>query len=213
MILSKGYGSFILIMKPQLILLNGTSSAGKSSIVKCLQEKLQGPYLDMGLDKFLYMLPNHHLKQPLWKDVWDHTSAGEVGNRLMSGMHHSIKSMIVRGNLVIADHVLIEKDWVAELAELFHDQNAYFIGVHCPLEVVVQRELDRKDRTLGSAQVQHPIVHKYAQYDFSIDSSKMTPEEGADRILAFLASGVSPVGLAKTREQLQTISYRNPSVL
>lgn len=200
MILSKGYGSFILVMKPQLILLNGTSSAGKSSIVKYLQEKLQDPYLDMGLDKFLYMLPNRHLKQPLWKNVWDHTSAGEVGNRLMSGMHHSIKSMLSCGNFVIADHVLIEKKWVAELAELFHDQHAYFIGIHCPLEVVVQRELDRKDRTLGSARVQHPIVHKYAHYDFSIDSSTMTPEEGADRIFEFLASRVLPVGFAKTRK-------------
>ena len=196
-------------MKPQLILLNGTSSAGKSSIVKCLQEKLQSPYLDMGLDKFLYMLPNHHLKQPLWKEVWDHTSAGEVGNRLMSGMHHSIKAMLDRGNLVIADHVLIEKNWVFELAELFHDQNAYFVGVKCPIEVVVQREMDRKDRTLGSALVQHPIVHQWAHYDFSIDSSTMTPEEGADRILDFLASGVSPVGFAKTRENF--ISYRNPN--
>lgn len=198
-------------MKPQLILLNGTSSAGKSSIVKCLQEKLQSPYLDMGLDKFLYMLPNHHLKQPLWKEVWDHTSAGEVGNRLMSGMHHSIKAMLDCGNSVIADHVLIEKNWVSELAELFHDQNAYFIGVHCPLDVVVQRELDRKDRTLGSARVQHPIVHQWAKYDFTIDSSTMTPEEGADRILAFLASGASSVGFAKTRDNF--ISYRNPNVL
>ena len=197
-------------MKPQLILLNGTSSAGKSSIVKCLQEKLQDPYLDMGLDKFLYMLPHHHLKQPLWKEVWDHTSAGEVGNRLMSGMHHSIKSMIDRGNLVIADHVLIEKSWVAELADLFHDQSAYFIGVHCPLDIVVQRELDRKDRTLGSARAQHPIVHQYAHYDFSIDSSTMTPEKSADQILEFLASGAAPIGFAKTREQF--ISHYSPSV-
>ncbi len=188
-------------MKPQLILLNGTSSAGKSSIVKCLQEKLQSPYLDMGLDKFLYMLPNHHLKQPLWKEVWDHTSAGEVGNRLMSGMHHSIKAMLDCGNSVIADHVLIEKNWVAELAELFHDQPAYFIGIDCPLEVVEKREQDRKDRTLGSARAQHPIVHQYPHYDFSLDSSTMTPEEGADRILEFLASGASPVGFAMTREQ------------
>lgn len=190
-------------MQPQLILLNGTSSAGKSSIIQCLHQKLQSPYLAMGLDKFLYMLPDQYMKQPLWKDVWDHTSAGELGNRLMSGMHHSMLSMINRGNLVLADHVLIEKNWVSELADLFHDQPAYFIGIHCPLEILERREIDRKDRTLGSAKAQYPIVHQWTHYDLTIDSSLSTPEQSADKIIEFLASGKAPMGFAKTREQLR----------
>lgn len=190
-------------MQPQLILLNGTSSAGKSSTIQCLQEKLSQPYLDMGLDKFLYMLPDQYMKQPLWKDVWDHTSAGELGNRLMSGMHHSMFSMINRGNLVVADHVLIEKNWVSELADLFHNQHAYFIGIHCPLEILEQREIDRKDRTLGSAKAQYPIVHQWTHYDLTIDSSLSSPEQSADKIIEFIASGKSPVGFVKTREQLR----------
>ncbi len=188
-------------MQPKLILLNGTSSAGKSSIVKCLQEKLQKPYLDMGLDKFLYMLPGQYMKQPLWKDVWDHTSAGELGNRLMSGMHHSMRAMIDRGNLVLADHVLIEKNWVSELAELFHDQSAYFIGIHCPLDVIEKREIDRKDRTLGSARLQFPVVHQWCEYDLSIDSSITTPEQSADMIIEFLASEKPPTGFTRTLEK------------
>lgn len=190
-------------MQPKLILLNGTSSAGKSSIVKCLQQKLQKPYLDMGLDKFLYMLPDHYLKQPLWDEVWGHAKCkGELGNRLMSGMHNSIRTMIDGGNLVIADHVLIEKNWASELAELFHDQPAYFIGVHCPLEILEKREADRKDRTLGSARAQFSIVHQWCEYDLTLDSSIATPEKSADMIIEFLASGKSPVGFAKTRANL-----------
>lgn len=189
-------------MQPKLILLNGTSSAGKSSIVKCLQAKLQNPYLDMGLDKFLYMLPDRYMKQPLWKEVWDHTSAGEVGNRLMSGMHHSIKTMINSGNLVIADHVLIEKNWVTELAELFHDQSAYFFGIHCPLEVLEKREEDRKDRTLGSARVQFPLVHQWCEYDLSIDSSITSPEKSADMIIEFIKNKKTPTGFLKTRQKI-----------
>ncbi|AZZ35298.1 hypothetical protein CIK05_00270 [Bdellovibrio sp. qaytius] len=193
-------------MQPQLILLNGTTSAGKSSIVKCLQQKLQSPYLDMGLDKFLYMLPEHYLKQPLWEEVWGHARCkGELGNRLMSGMHNSIRTMINSGNLVIADHVLIEKNWVSELAELFHDQPAYFIGVHCPLDVAEKREADRKDRTLGSARLQYSVVHQWAHYDFTVDSSTMAPEKSAEKIIEFLASQTSPIGFAKTREQLKNI--------
>lgn len=191
-------------MQPQLILLNGTSSAGKSSIVKYLQEKLQKPYLDMGLDKFLYMLPNHYFKQPHWNEVMGRSNqAGDLGNRIMSGMHHSMRSMVDRENLVLADHVLIEKNWVTELAELFHDQSAYFFGIHCPLEVIEKREIDRKDRTLGSARLQFPVVHQWSEYDLSLDSSITTPEKSADMIIEFLASGKPPTGFAKTREKLR----------
>ena len=190
-------------MQPQLILLNGTSSAGKSSIVKCLREKLHAPYLEIGLDKYLYMLPDRYLKPPLWEQVWGHSKcAGDLGNKLISGMHHSWLAMINAGNFVIADHVLIEKKWVEEIAHLFHDQTAYFIGVLCPLDIVEKRELERQDRTLGSARTQFPLVHKYAQYDLTIDSSVMTPEQAAEKIIHFLALGAPPKGFIKTREKL-----------
>lgn len=190
-------------MQPQLILLNGTTSAGKSSIVKHLQQKLQHPYLDMGLDKFLYMLPDHYLKQPLWEEVWGHaTCKGQLGNRLMRGMHNSIRTMIDGGNLVIADHVLIEKNWVSELAELFYNRPAYFIGVHCPLAIAEKRERERKDRTLGSARLQFDVVHRWTEYDFTVDSSTMPAETAAEKIIEFLATEKLPVGFAKTREKL-----------
>ena len=189
-------------MQPQLILLNGTSSSGKSSIVKCLREKLQAPYLEMGLDKFLYMLPDQYLKQPLWEQVWGHSKcAGDLGNKLMSGMHQSWLTMMSSGNLVIADHVLIEKKWTAELAELFHDKPAYFIGVHCPLDITEKREAERKDRTLGSARLQHAIVHRWAEYDLTIDSSITTPEQSAEKIIEFFSHKPEPTGFTNTRKK------------
>lgn len=190
-------------MQPKLILLNGTTSAGKSSIVKCLREKLQQPYLEMGLDKFLYMLPDQYLKQPLWDQVWGHsTCVGELGNRLMSGMHHSWLTMMKSENLVIADHVLIEKKWAAELAELFYDQPAYFIGVQCPLEITEKREAERKDRTLGSARTQHSVVHQWTHYDFTVDSSVVNPEQCAEKIIEFISTQSKPIGFVKTREKI-----------
>ena len=40
-----------------VVLLNGTSSAGKSSIAKALQEIMETPYLHMGIDHFLSSVP------------------------------------------------------------------------------------------------------------------------------------------------------------
>src|SRR5215218_2763108 len=40
-----------------VVLLNGTSSAGKSTIAKALQEIMETPYLHMGIDHFLWSVP------------------------------------------------------------------------------------------------------------------------------------------------------------
>ncbi len=43
--------------KGNVVLLNGTSSAGKSTIAKALQEQMDDPYLHTGVDHFLPRLP------------------------------------------------------------------------------------------------------------------------------------------------------------
>jgi len=43
-----------------IIILNGTSSSGKTSIVNALQNILEEPYLEAGIDKFIWMLPEHY---------------------------------------------------------------------------------------------------------------------------------------------------------
>ncbi len=175
-------------MPGTVIFINGTSSSGKSSIVRALQDRLEPPPLDMGVDRFIFMLPRRYLSRPLWDDVLgraDH--AGPVGHRLISGMHHAIAATASTGLDVIADHVLVEKSWVDECARLFADLPAYLIGVQCPLEVLEERERSRRDSTLGQARAQFAVIHKYVVYDLEVDTSRLTPEECADRIAARLA--------------------------
>jgi chloramphenicol 3-O phosphotransferase len=167
-----------------VIFINGTSSSGKTSLLKLLQKKLQEPYLDMGIDKFIWMLPGRYLDRPLWDDVLGKAlQSGPVGLTLFSGMHHAIAAAASRGNNVLADHVFVEKAWVDECAALFADMNAYLIGLTCPLEVLEQREKDRKDRTLGQAKLQYDVIHKYTKYDLELDTSKLTTEECAEKVI------------------------------
>jgi len=169
---------------PTIIFINGTSSSGKTSLVKLLQKKLPEPYLDMGIDKFIWMLPGRYLDRPLWDDVLGKAvQSGPLGRSLFSGMHHAITAAASRGNNILADHVFVEKAWVGECATLFAGTNAYLIGLYCPLEVLVQREKDRKDRTLGQAKMQYDIIHKFTQYDLELDTSKLTTEECAEQVI------------------------------
>ena len=172
-----------------IIFLNGTSSSGKSSLLKALQTKLQEPYLDMGIDKFIWMLPKRYFNRPLWDDVLGKAhQSGPVGLTLFSGMHHAIAAAASRGNNILADHVFVEKAWVEECADLFAGMNAYLIGLTCPLEVLEQREKDRKDRTLGQAKLQFEVIHKYTQYDLELDTSKLTIEECTEQVVERLKS-------------------------
>lgn len=174
---------------PTIIFINGTSSSGKTSLLKALQKKLSEPYLDMGIDKFIWMLPGRYLDRPLWDDVLGKAlHSGPVGLTLFSGMHHAIAAAASRGNNILADHVFVEKVWVDECAELFADMNAYLIGLQCPLDVLEQREKDRKDRTLGQAKLQYEIIHKFTQYDLELNTSKLTTEECAEQVIERLKS-------------------------
>ncbi len=172
-------------MQPGTVLfLNGASSAGKTSILNAVQARLEQPYLDMGLDRFLQMLPKRYLDRPLWDDVLGRaTVAGATGHRLVFGMHRAILAACHAGNNIVADHVLVERIWADDCANLFSGLPAYLIGVRCPLAVLEQRERARKDRTLGQAAAQFPLVHRYCVYDLEVDTSILSPEQCAQRII------------------------------
>lgn len=171
-------------MAPTLIFLNGTSSSGKTSILRSLQEGLPDPFLDMGIDRFIFMLPKRYLDRPLWDEVLGRAvQAGPTGMILFSGMHHAIAAAAQQGSNIIADHVFVEKAWVDECAGLFADMNAYLIGIRCPLAILEQRERQRQDRTLGQARAQYDVIHRYTCYDLEVDTSILSPKQCAQRII------------------------------
>lgn len=176
-----------------IIFLNGTSSSGKSTLVKGLQEKLEAPYLEMGLDKIIWMLPRRYFNQPLWDEVLGQADrAGEFGHQLVHGMHRAIRSAAEAGLNVLADHVLVEPGWVSDCADLFCDMDAHLIGVRCELAILEQREQDRRDRTLGQARKQFGKVHAHGVYDFEVDTGQFTPQENVRQILDYLAAEPRP---------------------
>jgi chloramphenicol 3-O phosphotransferase len=185
-----------------IIVLNGTSSSGKTSIARALQDLFEVPYLDAGLDRFLWMLPRRYLDRPLWDEVLGLASeAGPTGHRLVAGMHQALVSLARTGNNVVADHVLVEPLWLRECAGLLAGLPAYLVGVRCPLEVLEQRERARRDRTLGQAAAQFPLVHAHGIYDLEVDTSVSCIDACARQIKERVESGAPPVAFARLHEQ------------
>ena len=189
-------------MKPGMVLfLNGASSSGKTSLLHALQNVLDAPFLEAGIDKFIWMLPKRYLDRPVWDDVLGRADcAGETGHRLVMGMHRAVAALSDAGWNVLADHVLVEPAWVRDCAEMFASRPAYVVGLRCPLKVLEARERGRKDRTLGQARLQVEKVHAHVLYDFEVDTALHSTQECAVQIRDWLAGEPEPRALMILRK-------------
>ena len=86
----------------------------------------------------------------------------------------------------VIDDVWLVPDQPAGLQDALSAANTIWVGVHCPLAIVEQRERARGDRPVGAARGHHGLVHTFKKYDVNVDTSVATPRECADAILAVL---------------------------
>ena len=58
-----------------------------------------------------------------------------------------------------------------------------WVGVHCSLPIIVQREQDRGDRPVGAARGHYRLTHSFRDYDVTVDTSSATPDACAALIV------------------------------
>jgi chloramphenicol 3-O phosphotransferase len=183
----------------RVLVLNGTSSSGKSTLASALQTVLPDPWLVIGIDTFVFALPRRFLDQPGWSEVFRYVrpdgasdgpfriETGPLGETLIAGMHRCVAALAESGLSVIVDHVVLERTWLDDLDARLAGIDWRLVAVRCPLDVVERRERDRRDRTLGQAAAQFGVVHAHGvHYDLEVDTSQLSPEEAASRIAATL---------------------------
>lgn len=187
-----------------IVVLNGTSSAGKTSLAKALQRRWDGPLLAVGIDTVVFALPGRWLNPPHWHEVFVYSgqgdslriTAGPLGDRLVAGLHRSVAALAGEGFDVVVDHVLLSPAWVADAAEALSGHRVLSVGVRCPLAEVVRREAARGDRTLGQARAQFETVHAYAGYDVEVDTSLGDPDDCAAQVSDAATAHTAPTRLA-----------------
>lgn len=166
-----------------VIILNGTSSSGKTSIVKSLLEKLDDLYFVFGVDKFLEpsMPPKLNMEIP------EHL---EVVDKAISGLNEALGVYSKHIEHMIVDCVLQNPKWIREIAQSLEKTDVFFVGVTAPLEVIEAREAERFDRQPGTARAQYEQMQKY-EYDLLIDTSRLSPDMAADLIIKEMRAGQS----------------------
>ena len=179
-----------------IIILNGVSSAGKSSLARALQRHAQETFLRVAMDDFVSMLPTGR------ESTWDwfplvvaeaperalpRFETGPRGRLLLEQMRAFVGSLAVRGMSVIVDEVC-EAEAVRDYRLRAGDARMVLVKVEAPLAVIEQRERERGDRLIGLARDQAGFLHHGIAYDFTVDTSTGAPDELAREILARLAA-------------------------
>jgi chloramphenicol 3-O phosphotransferase len=177
---------------PQIIILNGTSSAGKSSTAKALQKIVDNYFLHVAFDAFLEMFPHRLWKNPdgisfEQSEGPDGPSVtvelGPVALRALSGMRSAVGALAREGNYLIVDDLMLSAHDQQDYRNFLQGLDFRFVGLVAPLDVLEERERQRGDRMLGLARWQFDRVHKDISYDLTIDTSLKSPDESA-RIIA-----------------------------
>jgi chloramphenicol 3-O phosphotransferase len=148
-----------------VVILNGPSSSGKSSIARQLLVDLSRPFFHMGIDMFGAMRSESRTKE------LDSPALDEVLRRTRAGFHRAVVGMALAGNDVIMDYVFSEPWRLDDCLDVMEDLDVVLVGVHCSLEELQRRERSRGDRQAGLAEKQFAVVHAHAIYDLEVDTS------------------------------------------
>ncbi|MDQ0473516.1 phosphotransferase-like protein [Labrys wisconsinensis] len=149
----------------RIILLNGTSSSGKSTLAKALRAALVEPFCYYASDQ----LADGGFRA-IKQKVLDACLSDERA-RFFDGFHRSIVSFAEAGNDILVEHIVEEASWAQQLQALFAPLDTFWVGVHAPLAEMERRERERGDRTIGEA-LYHLKTHDYCRYDIEVDTTK-----------------------------------------
>lgn len=188
-----------------IILLNGASSSGKSSIAKELQFIFDDLFLGMSIDKFMSMVPSNPQSlgaksAEMWS--WEKSSddRGELmtlnvsprGKSYILGMYECVRIMAARGFDIIVDDVCLDVELLQQIATMLSQFKVYFIGVTCQLHVLEERERSRGNRIINSARSQHGVVHRFYKYDVTVDTSETSAHDCALHIKTYIEKNSNP---------------------
>ena len=165
---------------PQVVVLNGGSSSGKSSIARNLQEVLPGIWLTFGVDTFIDALPagGDSPRAGITFEP-DGTITFSPEHRALERSWYTGLSGIARaGAHLILDEVLLSgRAGQERLRSAFSGVELIWVAVRCDPDVAASREARRLDRVEGMARQQALSVHAGVVYDVEVDTTHSSTEE------------------------------------
>jgi chloramphenicol 3-O phosphotransferase len=195
----------------RVVILNGVSRAGKSTLARTIQESVPGVWMHIGGDAHKACTPPN--RQP-------GVGLRPGRNQVRPEVEKCVPVLYAALFESVAVHARFGLDVVVD--EKFHDSytrrygiledcarrlaglDTLFVGVRCPLEVIWERRARTWGQVLGevaqdvvdAVELAQRATHAHRGYDLEVDTALMSPEDCAAVIARRLAEGPRGTALA-----------------
>lgn len=197
----------------KVIILNGAPRSGKSSIASVIQKTFDGVWMNLGVDHFMKMTPKQFQPGIGLRPGGEFPELEPAIKIMYQAMYEAIAQFSRQGLNVVVDvghheGYSVPLGILPECARILDGFPVLFIGVRCPIEVIMERRITTwKAGYEDDFKVPKPValwqklVHKPGIYDLEVDTSLLSPEECAELIYRRLKDGQSPTAFPLIREQ------------
>jgi chloramphenicol 3-O phosphotransferase len=204
----------------QIVILNGAPRSGKSSIVAAIQETFAGPWLNLGVDAFVRQVTPQRYRPGIGlRPGGERPELEPLVPVLFAGLYESIAAHSRLGLNVVADvghhdAYAQPRRILAASARRLAGLPVLFVGVRCPVEVIMARRnaghAGREgESATGSAAEPIPApvrlwqreVHIPGIYDLEVDTAVLSPAACAAAIRRRLDDGPPPSAFQRLAER------------
>lgn len=191
--------------KGQVIILNGPSSSGKTSIQKEFQRIMMPElWIKTGIDDlFDRAMPDVTVdSMSFWRSPnpirWVEESKDVQGNPLITlhvgtegekvayAMNSAIAAYAVNGCNVIVDYIAYDQAWLIDLEKKCASFKTYYVAIEIALDILELREKARGTSPHGHARSHYVGVYGDRVYDLVVNSGEQTVSEIAASIRSYI---------------------------
>jgi chloramphenicol 3-O phosphotransferase len=208
----------------QIVILNGAPRSGKSSIVAAIQNTYEGVWMNLGVDRFKQMTPERFQPGIGLRPGGERPDLEPLIVILYRAMYGAIAAHSRLGLNVLVDvghhdAYSVPRGILPNCARQLMGLPVLFVGVRCPLEVIMERRRatwhasnasDASDASNASnasdasddmvpraVSLWQQTVHIPGIYDLEVDTSALTPAQCADAIGEYLEGGPPPTAFQR----------------
>lgn len=198
-------------MNGRIVILNGAPRAGKSSIAAAVMG-LPGQWISLGVDEMRKRTPEALQPGIGLRPGGERPDLEPAIQRLYHELYDDIARNARAGLDVVVD--VGHHDWYSQplrilpaSARQLSGLPVLFVGVRCPVEVIMARRNAAPDGYVVGPGVPEPVarwqkaVHQPGIYDLEVDGSVMTPVRAAEAIATALVAPPSPSAFERLARQ------------
>ena len=179
----------VFVEKGMIIVLNGVSSSGKSTLSKELTKFLP--------NFFTFSIDDYDL---IIEKMEDREKQRLIPVETEFFYYRNVAMFSARGVNLILDQILHDPLTSQNFYEILDGYPILLVGVHCPVEELIRREQTRGDREIGQSISQLEFVHQNEIYDVEVNTFTHSLYQCAQDILYRLESKTPLLGFKKSSE-------------